>query len=285
MTLKDFESNDPIAWCPGCGNFSILKALKQAFVELDKNASDIVIVSGIGQAPKTPHYLRCNTFNGLHGRTLPVATGIKLANHELTVLAEGGDGDGYAEGGNHFIHAMRRNIDITYLVHNKQVYGLTKGQTSPTSGLGFVTKTAPTGTISPPLNPLMLAIAANCSFVARGFAGEVEHLTDLIKAAIGHKGFAFIDILQPCVSFNRVNTFKWYSDRIYSLDDDADHDAGDIMVAFKRAQEWGEQIPVGIIYRQHRPTLDEQQAAIARESLVKQNIDLSSFSNFFESFK
>ena len=285
MTLKDFESNDPIAWCPGCGNFSILKALKQAFVELDKNASDIVIVSGIGQAPKTPHYLRCNTFNGLHGRTLPVATGIKLANHELTVLAEGGDGDGYAEGGNHFIHAMRRNIDITYLVHNNQVYGLTKGQTSPTSGLGFVTKTAPTGTISPPLNPLMLAIAANCSFVARGFAGEVEHLTDLIKAAIGHKGFAFIDILQPCVSFNRVNTFKWYSDRIYSLDDDADHDAGDIMVAFKRAQEWGEQIPVGIIYRQHRPTLDEQQAAIARESLVKQNIDLSSFSNFFESFK
>ncbi len=285
MTLKDFESNDPIAWCPGCGNFSILKALKQAFVELDKNASDIVIVSGIGQAPKTPHYLRCNTFNGLHGRTLPVATGIKLANHELTVLAEGGDGDGYAEGGNHFIHAMRRNIDITYLVHNNQVYGLTKGQTSPTSGLGFVTKTAPTGTISPPLNPLLLAIAANCSFVARGFAGEVEHLTDLIKAAIGHKGFAFIDILQPCVSFNRVNTFKWYSDRIYSLDDDADHDTGDIMVAFKRAQEWGQRIPVGIIYRQQRPTLDEQQAAIARESLVKQNIDLSSFSNIFESFK
>ena len=285
MQLEDFESNDPIAWCPGCGNFSILKALKQAFVELDKQPSEIVIVSGIGQAPKTPHYLRCNAFNGLHGRTLPVATGIKLTNHELTVLAEGGDGDGYAEGGNHFMHAMRRNIDITYLVHDNQVYGLTKGQTSPTSGLGFVTKTAPTGTISPPLNPLLLAIAANCSFVARGFAGEAEHLTGLIKAAIQHKGFAFIDILQPCVSFNRVNTFQWTSDRIYALDDETDHDAGDIMVAFKRAQEWGERIPIGIIYRKERPTLDEQQSATAKESLVKQNIDSSLFGNIFESFK
>jgi 2-oxoglutarate ferredoxin oxidoreductase subunit beta len=285
MQVEDFESNDPIAWCPGCGNFSILKALKQAFVDLDKQPSETVIVSGIGQAPKTPHYIRCNTFNGLHGRTLPVATGIKLANHELTVLSEGGDGDGYAEGGNHFIHAMRRNIDITYLVHDNQVYGLTKGQTSPTSGLGFVTKTAPTGTISPPLNPLLLAIAANCSFVARGFAGEAEHLTGLIKAAIRHKGFAFIDILQPCVSFNRVNTFQWYSDRIYFLDDKTDHDAGDIMVAFKRAQEWGKRIPVGIIFRKERPTLDEQQSATARESLVKQNIDSSLFGNIFESFK
>lgn len=285
MTREDFESNDPIAWCPGCGNFSILKALKQAFVELDKQPSEIVIVSGIGQAPKTPHYIRCNTFNGLHGRTLPVATGIKLANHELTVLAEGGDGDGYAEGGNHFIHAIRRNTDITYLVHNNQVYGLTKGQTSPTSGLGFVTKTAPTGTVSPPLNPLLLAIAANGSFVARGFAGEVEHLTGLIKAAIQHKGFAFIDILQPCVSFNRVNTFKWYSERIYSLNPEADYDAGDMMIAFKKAQEWEERIPIGIIFRKERLTLDEQQSATAKESLVKQNIDPSLFGNIFESFK
>jgi 2-oxoglutarate ferredoxin oxidoreductase subunit beta len=285
MQLEDFESNDPIAWCPGCGNFSILKALKQAFVDLNKQPRDIVIVSGIGQAPKTPHYLRCNTFNGLHGRTLPVATGIKLANHELTVLAEGGDGDGYAEGGNHFIHAMRRNIDMTYLVHNNQLYGLTKGQTSPTSGLGMVTKTAPTGTNSPPLNPLLLAIAANCSFVARGYAGEAEHLTGLIKAAIQHKGFAFIDILQPCVSFNRVNTFQWYSDRIHMLDDENEHDAADIMAAFKRALQWGKQIPIGIIYRQPRPTLDEQQSATAQKCLVKQKIDPSLFDDIFESFK
>jgi 2-oxoglutarate ferredoxin oxidoreductase subunit beta len=254
-------------------------------VELDKKPPEIVIVSGIGQAPKTPHYLRCNTFNGLHGRTLPVATGIKLANHELTVLAEGGDGDGYAEGGNHFLHAMRRNIDITYLVHNNQVYGLTKGQTSPTSGLGFVTKTTPLGTTSPPLNPILLAIAADCSFVARGFAGEIEHLTALIKEAILHKGFAFIDILQPCVSFNRVNTLKWYSDRVYLVDDGPEYDSSDRMTAFTKAQQWGDRIPIGIIYRQKRPTLDGQLSAIARASLVTQEIDSASFSGIFEIFK
>jgi 2-oxoglutarate/2-oxoacid ferredoxin oxidoreductase subunit beta len=208
LSLDDFYSDDPIAWCPGCGNFSILKALKNAFVELDKRPSQIVVVSGIGQAPKSPHYLRCNTFNGLHGRTLPLATGVKLANHDLTVLAEGGDGDGYAEGGNHFLHAMRRNIDITYLVHNNQVYGLTKGQTSPTSDLGFVSKTTPMGSPNPPMSPMLIAIASNCSFVARGFCGEIEHLTHLIKEGVSHKGFAFIEILQNCVSFNKVNTEK-----------------------------------------------------------------------------
>ena len=284
-TLQDFESNDPIAWCPGCGNFSILKALKKALVELNKNPHEIVIVSGIGQAPKTPHYLRCNTFNGLHGRTLPVATGIKLANHKLTVLAEGGDGDGYAEGGNHFLHAMRRNIDMTYLVHNNQVYGLTKGQSSPTSGLGLVTKTTPLGTISPPLNPILLGVASDCSFVARGFAGEIEHLIGLIKDAIRHKGFAFIDILQPCVTFNRVNTFKWYSDRVYSIDDDPEYDSSDRMAAFNKAQQWGDRIPIGVIYRQKRPTMDGQLSAIAEESLVTQEIYSASFSGIFENFK
>ncbi len=285
VSVQDFESDDPIAWCPGCGNFSILKALKQAFVELGKKPHEIAIVSGIGQAPKTPHYLRCNAFNGLHGRTLPVATGIKLANHDLTVLAEGGDGDGYAEGGNHFLHAMRRNIDMTYLVHNNQVYGLTKGQTSPTSGLGFVTKTSPTGSTSPQLNPLLLAIASDCSFVARGFAGEVEHLTALIKDAILHKGFAFIDILQPCVTFNRVNTFKWYADRVYPVDDGPGYDSSDRITAFTKALQWGDRIPIGIIYRQGRPTLDGQLSAITGQSLVTQQIDSESFSSIFESFK
>lgn len=285
VSVQDFESDDPIAWCPGCGNFSILKALKKAFVELGKKPHEIAIVSGIGQAPKTPHYLRCNAFNGLHGRTLPVATGIKLANHDLAVLAEGGDGDGYAEGGNHFLHAMRRNIDMTYLVHNNQVYGLTKGQTSPTSGLGFVTKTSPTGSTSPQLNPLLLAIASDCSFVARGFAGEVEHLTDLMKDAILHNGFAFIDILQPCVTFNRVNTFKWYSDRVYPVDDGPGYDSSDRITAFTMALQWGDRIPIGVIYRQDRPTLDGQLSAIAGQNLVTQQIDSESFSGIFESFK
>jgi 2-oxoglutarate ferredoxin oxidoreductase subunit beta len=283
VTLDDFYSEDPIAWCPGCGNFSILKALKQAFVELGKKPREMAIVSGIGQASKTPHYLKCNAFNGLHGRTLPVATGLKLANHKLTVLAEGGDGDGYGEGGNHFIHAMRRNIDITYLVHNNQVYGLTKGQTSPTSDFGFVTKTTPAGSASMPLNPLALAVAVGCSFVARGFAGDIDHLSHLIQQGILHKGFALIDILQPCVSFNRVNTFQWYKERVYHLD--KEYDGKDKVVAFSKAQEWGEKIPIGILYAKERPTLGEQIPAISKTSLVKQRIRPKGFKKLVSIFE
>jgi 2-oxoglutarate ferredoxin oxidoreductase subunit beta len=257
VTLEDFNSNDPIAWCPGCGNFSILKALKQALVDIQQEPHNLVIVSGIGQASKTPHYLRCNCFNGLHGRTLPVATGIKLANHKLTVLAQGGDGDGYGEGGNHFIHAMRRNIDITYLVHNNQVYGLTKGQASPTSDYGFVTKTTPRGAMSPACNPLLLAIASDCSFVARGFSGDIDHLTSLIKEGIRHKGFALIAI----------------------------NNAANRLDAFQKAQEWGEKIPIGIFYRNQRPTLEEQIPAIADQPLVAQHINPAIFSELLENFK
>jgi 2-oxoglutarate ferredoxin oxidoreductase subunit beta len=284
LNLEEFRSADPIAWCPGCGNFSILKALKSAFVELDKKPNEIVIVSGIGQASKTPHYLRCNTFNGLHGRTLPVATGIKLANHELTVLAEGGDGDGYTEGGNHFIHAMRRNIDVTYLVHNNQVYGLTKGQTSPTSDLGYVSKTTPMGSPYPPMSPLLLAIASNCSFVARGFCGEVAHLTHLIKQGVLNKGFAFIEILQNCVSFNKTNTFQWYKNRVYKINEEPEYNPTDRIMAFTRAQEWDKKIPIGTLFRSERPTLDEQEPAINEMSLVKQKVDPASFAGIFEIF-
>ncbi len=285
VNLEDFKSDDPIAWCPGCGNFSILKALKQALVEIQQQPHELVIVSGIGQAPKTPHYLRCNCFNGLHGRTLPVATGIKLANHNLTVLAQGGDGDGYGEGGNHFLHAMRRNINITYLVHNNQIYGLTKGQASPTSDAGFVTRTTPRGAISPACNPLLLAVASDCSFVARGFAGEVDHLANLIKAGIQHKGFALIDILQPCVSFNRINTFKWYADRVYRIDADLSYNAEDRLNAFTKAQEWGDKIPIGIVYRHHRPTLEKQIPAIAEQPLVAQQTDPKVFTELLDIFK
>jgi len=285
LTLDDFNSADPIAWCPGCSNFSILKALKKALVDLHQQPHELVIVSGIGQAPKTPHYLRCNCFNGLHGRSLPVATGIKLANHKLTVLVEGGDGDGYAEGGNHFLHAMRRNINITYLVHNNQVYGLTKGQASPTSEAGFVTKTTPRGALSPAVNPLLIAIASDCSFVARGFAGEIDHLTELIKAGIRHKGFALIDILQPCVTFNRVNTFKWYAERVQKIGSDSAYDAQDRMTAFQTAQAWGDSIPIGIIYKKQRPTLEEQIPAISDQPLVQQQTDPKAFADLLEMFK
>lgn len=285
VTIDDYYSDDPVAWCPGCGNHSILQALKQGLVNLGLRPRDIVIVSGIGQAAKAPHYLRCNAFNGLHGRTLPVATGIKLANHELTVLAEGGDGDGYTEGGNHFVHAMRRNVNITYLVHNNQVYGLTKGQTSPTSDLGYVSKTTPVGALYPPLNPLLLAVSCDCTFVARGFSGEPEHLADLITEGVRHRGFAFIDILQPCVSFNRVNTYQWYKDRVYDIKDDPSYDPRDRIQAFQRAREWGERIPIGVIYQGERPVPEEMQQAIKDMALVKQDIKQASFESILDSFK
>jgi 2-oxoglutarate ferredoxin oxidoreductase subunit beta len=200
-------------------------------------------------------------------------------------MAIGGDGDGYGEGGNHFVHAMRRNINVTYLVHNNQVYGLTKGQASPTSEYGFVTKTTPRGAISPACNPLLLAVASDCSFVARGFAGEVDHLANLIKEGIRHKGFAFIDILQPCVSFNRVNTFKWYSERVYKIDADLPYEPNDRLNAFEKALEWGDKIPIGVLYRNQRPTLEEQIPAISDQTLVAQQTDPQAFSEIVENFK
>ncbi len=258
---------------PGVRKLFYSQSFENALVELNKKPDEVVIVSGIGQAAKAPHYLRCNNFNGLHGRTLPVATGIKLANHELTVLAEGGDGDGYGEGGNHFIHGMRRNIDITYLVHNNQVYGLTKGQTSPTSELGYVSHTTPSGAPNPPMNPLLIAIASDCGFVARGFAGDPGHLSHLIQEGIRFKGFAFIDILQPCVSFNHVNTFPWYASRVYKINEEPGYDPENRMMAFKGAQEWGERIPIGVLYQSKRSTLDEKHASTGKTPLVKQKVD------------
>ncbi|MCX7973288.1 MAG: 2-oxoacid:ferredoxin oxidoreductase subunit beta [Candidatus Aminicenantes bacterium] len=279
-SLKDYEGQRP-AWCPGCGNFSILKAFNEAMVELNLSPHQIVLVSGIGQAGKLPHYTRGNTFNGLHGRTLPVATGIKLTNHELKVLAIAGDGDCYGEGGNHLLHTIRRNPDIKLLVHNNQIYGLTKGQASPTSVKGLVTKTQPFGLLSATLNPLALAIALDCSFVARGFAGDIDHLKELIKAAVNHRGFALIDILQPCVSFNKLNTFQWYKERVYKLDDD--YNPEDKTNAFKKSQEWGERIPLGIFYKINRPTFEEQ-IPFLKEPLVKQPFKIDKLQELLAKF-
>ncbi|GLI53536.1 2-oxoacid:ferredoxin oxidoreductase subunit beta [Thermodesulfovibrio yellowstonii] len=266
-TLEDYKGKTP-AWCPGCGNFSILRAFNEAMVELGLSPHDFVIVSGIGQAGKFPHYTRCHTFNGLHGRTLPVATGIKLANHTLKVFAVAGDGDCYGEGGNHLIHAIRRNIDVKLFIHNNQIYGLTKGQASPTSMKGMVTKTQPFGVFSEQFNPLAMAIALNCSFVARGFAGDMEHLKELIKGAINHKGFALVDILQPCVSFNKINTFEWYRQRVYRLSED--YDPFDRAKAFEKSLEWDEKIPIGIIYKTTRPSYERQIPVIIQKPIVEQ---------------
>ncbi|MEA4856466.1 MAG: 2-oxoacid:ferredoxin oxidoreductase subunit beta [Solidesulfovibrio sp.] len=239
------------AWCPGCGNFSIRQAVVRALVELGLPPHKVVFSSGIGQAAKAPHYIRVNTFNGLHGRSLPAATGIKLANPELTVFAESGDGCSYGEGGNHFLAAIRRNIDITAIVHDNQVYGLTKGQASPTTPKGQITKTQPHGAPSNAFNPVAVAVAMGAGFVARGFAGAIDHLAGLIVAGVRHPGFSLIDVLQPCVSFNKVNTFAWYKQRCYELGDD--HDPTDPRAAMERANEWGERIPIGVLWRSDRP--------------------------------
>lgn len=261
-TSEDYKGQVP-AWCPGCGNFQILSAVKQALVELGIEPWEVLAVSGIGQSGKLPHYMKCHTFNGLHGRTLPVATAAKLANHSLHVIAVAGDGDCYGEGGNHFLHAIRRNPNITLIVHDNQIYGLTKGQASPTTAKGTRTKVQPSGVPAEPMNPLALAISQDCSFVARGFAGDPEYLKELMKAAITHKGFSLLDILQPCVTFNKVNTFKWYRERVYKLE--AEYDPYDRMKAFERVLEWGEKIPNGIFYKKDKDTLEEM---LDRKSVV-----------------
>lgn len=280
-TLDDYKGQTP-AWCPGCGNFSILKTFKDAVVDLGLEPHQFTIVSGIGQAAKFPHYLRCNTFNGLHGRTLPVATGLRLANHEMLVMAVAGDGDCYGEGGNHLLHTMRKNPNIKLFVHDNQVYGLTKGQASPTTHEGTVTKNMPFGVFSEQLNPMALAVALDCSFVARSFSGDQEHLKSMVKAAIDHKGFSLVDILQPCVSFNKVNTHEWYRQRVYHIE--PEYDPTDRVKAFERALEWGDRIPIGIIYRNDRLPLEGRIPIIQDMSLVKQSHDIKKLDNLLKEF-
>jgi len=281
-TEKDYAESIPIAWCPGCGNFAIIKALRKTLIELDIEPNQVLFVSGIGQAPKLPHYTKGNVFNGLHGRTLPVATGAKIVNHKLVVICIDGDGGAYGEGIGHLLAAMRRNIDITYMVHNNQVYGLTKGQASPTSDMGFVTRTTPQGAIQS-LNPLALALASDVSFLARGFAGEIEHLATLLKMGIEHQGFSLIDILQPCVSFNYKNTYQWYRERVYKLEDQT-YDLSDKLNAFKKAQEWGDRIPIGVIYKEERQVYEKQLPALKKMILARQKIDPLLFETLLDEF-
>ncbi|MEW6593318.1 MAG: thiamine pyrophosphate-dependent enzyme [Thermodesulfobacteriota bacterium] len=283
MTTIEQYGEFETAWCPGCGNFAILKALKQALAACDLAPHQVLLVSGIGQAAKTPHYLKANVFNGLHGRSLPVATGARLASPELVVIAESGDGCMYGEGGNHFLAALRRNLDLTILVHDNQVYGLTKGQASPTSDQGFVTKTQPHGAPSAAFNPVAVAVAMDTSFVARGFAGMPDHLAGLIAQAIRHRGTALVDILQPCVSFNPVNTFKWYRERCYELP--AEYDPTDQELARKTAAEFGERIPLGILYRHEKPLFEEHFAMLGQGPLSRQEVSRPALRQVMESYR
>jgi 2-oxoglutarate ferredoxin oxidoreductase subunit beta len=266
MEGKRFDMGDiDIAWCPGCGNYSILETVKDTLEDMGKIPEEVVMVSGIGQAAKTPHYLRCHFFNGLHGRALPAATAIKVSNPSLTVIGESGDGDMYGEGGNHFIHAIRRNPDITNIIHNNMVYGLTKGQASPTSRIGFVTPVQVHGVFEEPFNPLAVAIAMNAPFVARAFAGHREQTSQVIRRAIEHKGYSLVDILQPCVSFNKLNTFSWFEQNTYYLGDA--HDPRDRLEAFRIASTPGK-FALGVLYiNKDRQTFEENLPAYSKSDL------------------
>ncbi len=281
VTVKDYGDIET-AWCPGCGNHSILKAIKQALAAQGLEPHQVLLVSGIGQAAKTPHYLKCNCFNGLHGRSLPAATGAALANPEMPVLVTSGDGCHYGEGGNHFLAAMRRNLDITVVVHDNQIYGLTKGQASPTSAEGMVTKAQPSGVHSYPFNPVAVAVSCHAGLVARGYAGQVEHLAGLIQRGMSHRGLALIEVLQPCVSFNKLNTYQWYSERVYELGDE--HDPGDWEAAIKLSYEFGERIPLGVIYENQRPAFNDYYPMLKQGRLSNQPVDYAILAQVLDAF-
>jgi len=261
MSAYAYTTYEP-AWCPGCGNFSILACLKTALEELGKDPYEVLMAAGIGQAAKIPQYISTNNFCGLHGRGVPAAVAAKIANEKLTVIVSTGDGDTYGEGGNHFLHNIRRNVDITHFVHDNQVYGLTKGQASPTSDEGLVTDVQTAGNINTPLNPVLLAIAAGGGFVARGFTGEPEQLVEIMKQAITYQGYSYVDILQPCVSFNKVNTFAYYKKRVYRLEDG--YNASDKTAALQKALEFGDRIPLGVLYREPKRTFHQKNAVLSQ---------------------
>jgi 2-oxoglutarate ferredoxin oxidoreductase subunit beta len=263
MNASDLKTYAKNTWCPGCGNFAIELAARQAFAELAEEGrlkvENLVILSGIGCHAKMSDYLRVNSFYSLHGRVVAPATGVKLANPELTVVGFAGDGDAYGEGLDHLIFAAKRNVGIAMIIHNNRVYGLTTGQFTPTSPRGFPGKSTPKGSPEDPMNPIELMLASGATFVARAFSGDLQHLKRVIRGAISHRGFSMVDVLQPCVTF--LNTWEFYSKRVYDLQGEG-HDAGNREEAMERAREWGygggaERIPIGIFYEVEKPTFEE----------------------------
>lgn len=267
MSTKEFDTGEKITWCPGCGNFGVLNAVKQALQQLGLPRERVVEVSGIGCHGKMTDYVRVNGLHVIHGRVLPAATALKAVNHELTVIGHAGDGDAFGIGLGHFAHAARRNVPISYVIHDNMVYGLTTGQLSPTSERGFKTKTSLRGSFELPVNPIAQGVAAQASLVARGYAGDLKHLTALFKEAFAWRGFALVDVLQPCVTFNRVNTYESYNKRVYKLEDEG-HDASSLEAAFAKAWEWGDRIPIGVFYRRERPTYLESLPALKEGPLA-----------------
>lgn len=287
-TANDFNTKEIPQWCPGCGNFNILAAIKAALAKAGAETHNSVIVTGIGCSGKTSHYIRSYGFESLHGRTLPVASAVKLANRKLTVVAMGGDGDGYGIGLNHLIHTCRRNINFTYVVHDNEIYGLTTGQASPTSMKGMKTKSTPHGLIEQPIRPLALAISSDATFVARTYSGNMPHMVSVFVEAITHRGFSLVDVLQPCPSWNKINDGEWFKPRIYDLNK-AGHDVTDRLKAYEKAMEDVntnyERIPIGIFYKVQRPTYDDELPQLRDSELFLHDISKVDMSKTLKEFE
>jgi 2-oxoglutarate ferredoxin oxidoreductase subunit beta len=273
LTVEDLAGDVHPDWCPGCGDFGVLKSLKKAIVELGIQPHDVLVVSGIGCSSNLPGFIRAYGVHSLHGRALPVATGAALANHDLHVVAVGGDGDGYGIGIGHLIHAMRRNLNLTYIVMDNEIYGLTTGQASPTTTEGHKTKSTPRGNVEKPIQPLALALATGATYVARAFSGEPRQMSGIVARAIEHRGFSLVDVFSPCVTFNKVNTYPWFKERVYKLEE-GDHDTGDLMAAMGKAMEFGPKIPIGLLYQEQRPIYDDSEPVLQRGPLVGQPLGL-----------
>ncbi|HLT57644.1 MAG TPA: 2-oxoacid:ferredoxin oxidoreductase subunit beta [Limnochordales bacterium] len=285
--LADFKTTEKSWWCPGCGDFGVLAALQKALVDLGVEPHNVAIVAGIGCSGKIGNYINCYNFHVVHGRTLPTAMGLKLVNRDLTVIAAGGDGDGYAIGGNHFLHAIRRNVDITYIVMDNQIYGLTKGQVSPTSAVGFKTRSTPEGNIERPVRPLQLAIAAGATYVASGFSSDVRQLSRLIAEGIQHKGFALINVYSPCVTFNRVNTYDWYKEVLLNLDEDEAYDPTDRGKALQLLIDTDERVR-GLVYKApDQPSFQDLFPGYREEPIVHQDwtIPEEDFAQLLEQYR
>src|SRR5580704_422068 len=274
LPIQSFEGVVDPDWCPGCGDFGVLKAVKAGALKAGVAPKDLVLVSGIGCSSNLPGYVSSYGVHSLHGRSIAVASGIRLANTDLKVVITGGDGDGYGIGIGHFIHAMRRNLDMTYIVMDNQIYGLTTGQASPTTMTGQKTKSTPRGNVEAPINPLAMAIVSGATYVARGYSGEPNHLVDLIAGGIQHKGFALIDTFSPCVTYNKVNTYAYFKKRVYKLEDEKGYNREDMAAANLKAAEWGDRIPIGVVFQEQRPTYEDSEPAFKKGPIVKQSLQI-----------
>ncbi|MNO81288.1 2-oxoglutarate oxidoreductase subunit KorB [compost metagenome] len=274
-TFKEFRNNIKPNWCPGCGDFSIQAAIQRAAANVGLEPEGLAVISGIGCSGRISGYINAYGLHGIHGRALPIAQGVKLANRELTVIASGGDGDGFAIGMGHTVHAIRRNVNITYIVMDNQIYGLTKGQTSPRSGEGFKTKSTPEGSIESALSPLEVALASGATFVAQSFSSDIKQLTSLIEQGIQHEGFSLINVFSPCVTFNKVNTYDWFKDNIINLETMPDYDPSNRVLAMNTLMETGSMI-TGLIYQNKtKKSYENLVYGFKEEPLVHQSLALT----------